>query len=191
MKHETPLDPLLKQISSTMPVTKALEESLAGVTSIRYYPQGFVLVKAGETVQSLAVMLKGMAHASSAESGNETSHWFATESHLLTPAVKNGQDIIAPHNVTVLEDSFIAFIAYTDLNKIIQQEPGFARAVQNMQVKYNNNISLREDLMKKDTRQKMRSFAEQYPGLQHKAHIHRIARYLDITPAEYKQLTAL
>lgn len=191
MKNESPLEPLLKQIGGAMTVTKALEESLAGVANIRYYPQGFVLVKAGEVVQSLAVMLKGMAHASSSETGTETSYWFATESHLLTPAVKNGRDIIAPHNVTILEDSFIAFIPYTELNKIIHQEPGFARAVQQLQEKYNNNIALREYLKKQDARQRMRSLTEHFPGLQHKAHIRRMASYLEITPEEYKQLATL
>lgn len=191
MKNETPLEPLLKQISSAVPVTRALQESLSGFTNIRYYPQDFILIKAGEVVRGLTVMLKGVAHASGKESGNDTSYWFATESHLLTPAVKNGRDIIAAHDVTVLEDSFIAFITYADISRMVQEMPDFARAVQSMQVKYNNNISFREGIKKQDSTQKLRSLKEQHPGLEHRASPMRITNYLDITPEEFKLLTML
>lgn len=181
MKHESPLDPLLKQINSALPLSAGLKECLSKFTNIRYYPRDFVFVKLGDVLHGMAMILKGMTYA-----GGEKSRWMATEGHLLTPAYKNGRDIIAQWNITVLEDSFVAFIQYPDIIKIIKEFPGFEKAIQTMQVKYNENIAFHDNLaMKTSFTEKLQAIRVQYPGPENKAEQNRIARYLGITAEEY------
>lgn len=193
MKNESPLDPLLKLIGSVIPVTPDMEACLSGLTSIRYYPRDFVLARAGETIPGLSVMLKGLAHASGTENGAPTSYWFAAEGQLLAPAVKNGRDIIAPNQVTVLEDSFIAFIPYPVLNSLAGTAAAqdFSKVIQYLQQQYNANLALREAVRKQEAAQRLRSLQHYYPRLEHRAGATLVAAYLGLTPGELKQLTML
>jgi CRP-like cAMP-binding protein len=189
MKHESPLDPLLKQISNCLPLSAAVKECLSEYTNIRYYPRHFVFQKPGELVSGLCMLLKGFAVAGDNEAGTGISYWFASEGQLLTPAVKNGRDSNAHYNITVLEDSFIAFITYEHLAKITEAFPAFANAIHEMQAKYNINTGFRENLLKhNNVSERLRFFQLAYPGLENRIESSRITSYLSISQNEYQQL---
>jgi hypothetical protein len=189
MKHESPLDPLLKQIGHCLPLGTALKECLSEYTNIRYYPRHFVFQKPGELVNGLSMVLKGFAVTGDPGMGTGTSLWFASEGQLLTPAVKNNRDLYAHHHITILEDSFIAFIAYEDLVKITGLFPDFATAINEMQAKHNINTGFRENLLKHDNApERLRFFQMAYPGLESRTELSRITSYLNISNHEYEQL---
>ncbi len=188
MKHESPLDPLLKQISSSMLLSAGLKERLSEFTNIRYYPRQFVVLKKGEMVNGVYIMLKGLAHATADAGAAAVSSWFATEGHLLTPAYKNGRDIIVEQPVTVLEDSFIAYILYADMARITHEYPDFSRAIATMQQRYTSNQAFRAHLLQAPDEDRLRQVHTQYPGLYNRVEQARVAAFLDMNVARYNEL---
>jgi CRP-like cAMP-binding protein len=144
--------------------------------------RGQVLLKEGQTANSMYFIEKGLLFGSVSRDGRDTVNWFADEGDFVTSMYSFISRRPAHERIEVLEDAILQVIAYDDLQTLYCLSPTFERLGRLLTER--DYILLEERaliLQSSSAAERYRLFLEKEPDLYHRISLGHLSSYLGVS----------
>lgn len=169
-------------VTQYTPLSKACQRELLTHLELKIIPKNTILVREGQYADRAYLVIQGCIRSYYLKDGRDISDWFAFEHEFISPIVSFFGDGPSPHYLATLEDSIIAEISRSSMEKLANIHHDFERLIRTVVTR--TVLQQREKmaaLLFQSAREKYERMLEIRPDITNRVPLMHIASYLGIT----------
>lgn len=170
-------------------LTKAEQEAILGLNSVREYKKGDILLKEGEIITKSFFVLKGCVRQYHLKDGEEKTTFFYSDDQSIFPNASASGSVASQHYLECVEDSSLAV---TTLEQELELMKAFPRLQQMCQVATEKQFGDYQEMFARyissSAEERYLDIVENRPDLLNKVPQYQIASYLGVKPESLSRI---
>lgn len=178
-----PIDDCLDFLSAMLELSETAVKFLREKLLVQNLIKGTVLLPAGRISAEFYFIHSGLLRSYALnEQGKDLTNWFVHEANIIFSPFNYRNQITAPDNVELLEESTLVSLTYDELEELYLLDPVARSIGQRLTERQLVYMTKRVDLLRSlNSEQRYLLFLELFPGLIGRVQIQHVATFLNIS----------